>query len=201
MNKKIEIINKKPLSKNRKAPNKIQRKSMLIFTEGETEFGYFKVFNIKSKVIGKGNAVSTVKEAILAKKSHKDVDEFWIVFDKDDNTQSQIIQSIKMAEKANINVAISCEAFELWWLLHFEEVSHYIPRRDYEKKIVKYYPNYLNNKKGISAGQNMAWKLNPRKHIAIKNAKKNYNSNNLKKDKYQGSYTTVFKLVEKLLNR
>jgi hypothetical protein len=201
MSRSLQIINKKPLSKNGKATSKTQRKSILIFTEGETELGYFKEFSIKSRVIGKGHAINTIKEAILVKKSYKNIEEFWIVFDKDENTPSQIIQAIKIAEKANINVAISCEAFELWWLLHYEEVTHYIPRKDYDKKIAKYYPNYLNNKKGVSAGQNMAWKLHPIINVAITNAKKNYNLNNLKKDKYEGSYTTVFKLVEKLLNR
>ncbi len=47
------------------------RKSFMIFTEGQTEEGYFKTFKARCKTIKGGNALRLVEEAIVQKANVK----------------------------------------------------------------------------------------------------------------------------------
>lgn len=65
------------------------RQTFMIFTEGQTEEGYFKKFKVSCKTITGGNALRIVEEAITQKKNVKKyVDQYWVVFDKDDTLKS-----------------------------------------------------------------------------------------------------------------
>src|SRR5690606_11740904 len=67
--------------------------------------------------------------------ANKNVDEVWVVFDKDDaekvpaNTL-RFTEAFKIAQEEKMKVAYSNEVFELWLLLHFSDVSsaNSIPR-------------------------------------------------------------------------
>jgi hypothetical protein len=54
------------------------------------------------------------------------------VFDRDSFTEEQFNNAIIKAEANHINCAWSNEAFELWFLLHFQFVNHRMSRRDYQ---------------------------------------------------------------------
>ena len=90
-------------------------------------------------------------------------------------------------------MAYSNEAFELWYILHFEFVNTVIPRKDYEKKLTKLL-GYQYHKNSDSIYDDLIDK----KNNAIKNAAnllKLYNPQNPARD---NPSTTVHLLVQEL---
>ncbi len=49
-----------------------------------------------------------------------DYDQVWCVFDRDDLLPRQISEALHYAQQGAIRVAFSNQAFELWYLLHFD---------------------------------------------------------------------------------
>jgi hypothetical protein len=176
------------------------RKSFMIFTEGQTEEGYFKTFKARCKTIKGGNALRLVEEAIVQKANVKrDHDQYWIVFDRDDSTEAEFIKAIELAEKNGLKVAYSCEAFELWWLFHFNQIQAPIQRKDYEKKIKHYIQEYTSREKGLIQGQIMRFLLNKSLNTGIENAKIAHQKFQHPNIAYHQSVTTVYELVELLI--
>ncbi len=119
----------------------------LIVCEGlKTEPNYFKSFPLK---IGnyvydlsfEGGGISTkkvVEKAIeLRDNSPQEYDRVWAVFDKDSFQKEQFNGAIQKAKANEIHCAWSNEAFELWYLLHFQYRNTSMSRKDYEKSIEK----------------------------------------------------------------
>jgi hypothetical protein len=84
--------------------------------------------------VGTGrNSKGVVEQAVnerkrLFEESNKNVDEVWAVFDKDDldlskGNQQRFVDAFEIAEDEKVHVAYSNEAFELWLLLHFVNIS------------------------------------------------------------------------------
>lgn len=117
----------------------------LIVCEDEaTEPAYFQYFKdelpelpdetLYIECVGTGlDPFGVVQRAIherneLARKSGREVDFVWAVFDKDDADLNdariaRFEEAFALATTENINVALSNECFELWLLLHFEDVA------------------------------------------------------------------------------
>ncbi|EDM26133.1 hypothetical protein LNTAR_16338 [Lentisphaera araneosa HTCC2155] len=123
------------------------RKRYLIACEGqETEPNYFA--EIKNQlprdivVVPKGdgrNTLSLVKwaeqEDNKLKASDQEADEVWIVMDRDSFESHHFDNAIKSAEAKGFELAWSNECFELWVLLHFEEISVSLPREAIYQKL------------------------------------------------------------------
>lgn len=114
----------------------------LIVCEGEkTEPNYFKAFTerwseVKEiKVTGCG--CSTCQLIIEAKKLREKLerermvpfDRVWLVFDKDDFKDFN--KAIADAKKEGMNCAWSNQAFELWYVLHFQYLDTGVDRKQY----------------------------------------------------------------------
>lgn len=126
--------------------------NILIVCEGEkTEPLYFKNFNniVMGNWIytidckgGRMNTVQVVKKAIelrnKAKEANKPYDSVWAVFDKDDFPDKDFNDAIRLAENNDIGCAWSNEAFELWYVLHFENRTSQTGRNDYKSLINKH---------------------------------------------------------------
>ena len=104
------------------------KQSFLIVCEGMcTEPDYFKAFRMTTatiKAVGQGmNTISLVNKAISIRdtdmKKKRTYDQCWIVFDKDDFPANDFNQAIALAERNGFRVAYSNQAFEYWFLLHF----------------------------------------------------------------------------------
>lgn len=169
----------------------------LIVCEGEkTEPNYFRSFRVPKDVIdiyGLGdNTINLVNKAIELKKDD-DYDQIWCVFDRNSFPAQNFNAALTVATNNNIKVAYSNEAFELWYLLHFNYYDTAMPREDYKKKLSEQLGhNYEKNSEKIYE------ELENKKHAAIKNAKKlleQYSPPNPERD---NPSTTVHLLVEQL---
>ena len=194
-----KLIHKSPMKAHQVVQPHNLRKTFMIFTEGQTEEGYFKKFKVRCKTIPGGNALHIVEEAIVQKKQlKKSYDEYWIVFDQDATTKNDFLKAMSLAKENGMKVAYSCQAFEIWWLFHFTEITAPIQRKDYEKKLKKYIPNYKQREKGLSQGERMWLQLNKLKEIGIANAKKAHGKFPQPELAFGQSVTTVYELVELL---
>ena len=119
-----------------------------------------------------------------------------MVFDKDDFPSHDFNEAIRLAEFNGFQVAYSNQAFEFWFLLHFNIYRGYIHRNDYEQMLsqqmkVKY------SKKG-SFTNKIYGLLLPYQSEAISRARKILAEFGQTPPSQAVSSTTVFKLVEEL---
>ncbi len=146
-------------AKKRKENTRSKIVRFLIVCEGErTEPNYFQslVQNRYSevreeKILGEGRATcalvkctAQIKEK-LERRRHLPFDRVWVVFDKDDFNDFN--EAINLAASYGFESAWSNEAFELWYLLHFQYLDAAISRRDYIEKLqleIRKHPGYEN---------------------------------------------------------
>ena len=136
----------------RKIGNKKQREYMLIICEGtKTEPNYFEAIKetFPKKVLEtysidvEGTGTSTLKIIEIAVELRKQArrlhnriyDHVWTVFDRDSFPIVDFNNSIFKAQSLDINCAWSNEAFELWYVLHFQYRNTPMSREDYKKCI------------------------------------------------------------------
>ncbi|EOP40058.1 hypothetical protein IKI_02903 [Bacillus toyonensis] len=130
------------------------KKTIYIFCEGkETEVHYLnaikqqlKAATVKVNIKGVGQSSQNLLDyAIACTKGAKDVENIWIVFDKDDLTPNEISSTVARAKRSGIEVAFTNCSFEVWLLLHFEciDSSTNCDRRIVYRKLQR----YLNIKK------------------------------------------------------
>lgn len=191
---------KKALSRGyaeRKVATREIRERFLIICEGDkTEPNYFKSFRVPKDVLdvrGLGANPSKLVEKAKELKSQEDYDQIWCVFDRDDWPKQDFNNALANAEREGIKVAYSNEAFELWYVLHFEFLNTGLPRKDYITKLNKFL-----NQKYKKNSATIYDKLQPLQSVAIKNAKnliKQYEPLNPESD---NPSTKVYVLVEEL---
>lgn len=177
--------------------------------EGQkTEPNYFKSLGSKLprhlvvvEIYGQGfNTVSLVESAIDLKSKRvqdkllPDYDEVYVVFDKDDFSNELFNNAVKFATANDLIPTYSNEAFELWYVLHFQYLDAEIGRKEYQKMLERELGKYEKN------SPNMYEILQDQgdENLAIKRAAK------LLKEKGQGNpakekpTTKVHELVNKL---
>ena len=109
----------------------------LIVCEGEkTEPNYFQEFRVPGRIVvieGTGrNTLTLVDEAIRLNSEAKTVyDQVWCVFDRDSFRADDFNNAIQKARAAGIRAAYTNEAFELWYLLHFDDHRSALNRNQY----------------------------------------------------------------------
>ncbi|WP_299353429.1 RloB family protein [uncultured Porphyromonas sp.] len=127
------------------------RCKVLIVCEGEkTEPSYFRsfrgynscglVFEISAKGLAE-NTIQVVNKAIELKKQAEErgepYDSVWAVFDKDNFSDSTFDNAIQKAKQNEVGCAWSNEAFELWYVYHFDARSTGMNRSEYKGLITK----------------------------------------------------------------
>ena len=118
-----------------------------VLTEGEvTEPGYLTLWarlnrhNVRLDVSDGGmtpdalvrRAKQHLKRVPRSKRSEREFDEIWCVFDVDQH--ANVSQAINVARQSGIKVAVSNPCFELWLVLHQEEQTAYLDRRDIQHR-------------------------------------------------------------------
>lgn len=114
------------------------RKLFLIITEGKTEFNYLNALKVFIGptidillIIGADSKLSLVEKTTQYRRSKQKegvydgkIDVTWVVLDRDIDSQNKtdknlFNQALTLAQREDIQVAYSNDAFELWLLLHF----------------------------------------------------------------------------------
>lgn len=144
------------MSRKQLNPRKLKKK-IVIFCEGETEKNYFTMLRSKYRSahisvegagidiqVGEGQAVKLVEHAkstLERDGRYKGigVPSVYVVFDKDDVTDSEITKAFRLAEGYGYKVMFSNECFEYWILLHFEETNHPPSRKRLNQRLSKHF--------------------------------------------------------------
>lgn len=181
------------------------KQSFLIVCEGEkTEPDYFKAFRMTTatvKAVGQAmNTMTLVNKAISIREADRqkkrEYDQCWVVFDKDDFPAHDFNQAIQLAEKNGIRVAYSNQAFEYWFLLHYNLYTGSIHRNQYKDMLTKLTGLQYNKTEGFGAV--MYNLLLSRQKQAIKNADTVLAEISHGNPAEEESSTTVHKLVIEL---
>ncbi len=149
MKNKKSIINRGYLDRNNTVERRGNpRKRLLIVCEGrETEPNYFNSLyknlnrgHLYIQVRGEGRVtLSLVQRAIELRNEDGEYNEVWCVFDRDfkseNNNQQNFNAAITLALREKIRLAISNDAFELWYLLHYEYYTSETHRDNLSQKL------------------------------------------------------------------
>ncbi len=124
------------------------RERILIVCEGtKTEPNYFRAFKallpnhvVELDIQGEGfNTLSLVEQAQKLRMDRASgdypFDQVWVVFDRDSFEPDNFDNAIHKATTDKIECAWSNEAFELWYILHFEYRTTGMSRDEYEGKL------------------------------------------------------------------
>lgn len=176
------------------------KERFLVVCEGEkTEPNYFRGFRVPGQTVdvdirGVGyNTVSLVRKAIELKKE-EEYDQVWCVFDRDDFPAQHFNEAISLAYANHVKIAYSNEAFELWYILHFDYHQSGISRADYIKILSKKL-GHAYKKSSETIYDELASKL----PTAIRNAQKLLDNYAPPKPVSDNPSTTVHLLVLELL--
>ncbi|WP_153800454.1 RloB family protein [Foetidibacter luteolus] len=162
------IVKKSEARETDKRPTRWRRYEhffLIVCEDGNVEPYYFDTFKnyfpeetFFLKTVGTGRSTKGVVEQSLTEKealsseSNKNVDEVWAVFDKDDAdkvaaTIANFNEAFEIARLGGVRIAYSNEVFELWLLLHYQNVNHAkpIPRQEVYQLLeaqIKKHPAY-----------------------------------------------------------
>ena len=131
MSAKIKNRHERQLTQRKQRPI---RQRFLIVCEGkQTEPNYFKALtkdieSINCEISGQGKDPNSLVEYAIKEKAKNNFDKIWVVFDKDEVPNDDFNGAIAEAERNKIECAWSNEAFELWFLYHFENVAAHLSR-------------------------------------------------------------------------
>ena len=179
------------------------RKLFVIAVEGvKTEPQYFAIFNNQQSVIRvnclKGKHDSSPPQVLNRMEDHlrleklRSSDEAWLVVDKDQWTDEQLIQLHAWSRRQdNYGFALSNPKFEYWLLLHFEDGANIASSRDCTDRLKRHLPDY---DKGIDARKITRERIED----AIRRARQRDNPPCADWPRAPGG-TTVYKLVENIL--
>ena len=186
---------------------------LIICEGGKTEPNYFKALEkelprgtVELKIYGTGrNTTGLVEYAIKQRdNSYRKYDRVWVVFDKDDFPDDNFNGAIIKATANNINCAWTNEAFELWFLLHFQFIDTGMNREDYKAYLEREIKrksgneNYEYLKNDINTFSILKTYGNQEQAIArAKRLKQNYNN---QQHATHNPCTCVHLLIEELLN-
>ena len=188
----------------RSADTRDEIERFLIVCEGkQTEPNYFRSFRVRREVVamdirGEGyNTLSLVKQAVELRDSARGTpdayDQVWCVFDRDSFPAEHFNAAIQYAKSADVHVAYSNEAFEIWYLLHFHYHDAAMSRQAYRDKLTQSleFPYEKNSRTIYEA-------LVKNQKTAIENAKKLHRRYNPHYPEKDNPCTTVYLLVEEL---
>jgi len=134
------------------------RKRFLIVCEGAvTEPLYFKAFplpkDVQVVVKGEGRNTTSLVHAAVNYADKREYDEVWVVYDQDDfgcerfNAAEAEIRVQDQKRDERWRAAWSNQAFEVWYLLHFQYFDGELHRHEVQKKVGE-----LLTKEGLCVG-------------------------------------------------
>lgn len=154
-------------SRRRTVSTRDQRKNILILGEGQSEYVYFGRLQSRyphMRIIpqnGKGggsynNLISTVKKsATIRGLNVGDGDVLAIVADVDEHTADEVRETMRVCDKEHIEFYISNIDFEVWLLMHFEDMTKWMERDDLIERLSNHLRRPYEKGAGIVADDDM----------------------------------------------
>jgi hypothetical protein len=208
--------NKRKQNERKYAPSQNEKeKTFLIICEGvNTEPEYFKSFPVTSVAV-KSYGLGMTKMALVkmvtdtVKALDNKNQEVWVVFDMDISLENETQQfedynnAIAVAQKQGFKVAYSNDAFELWFLLHYQFLENKWTRYEYYQKLSQWWNcNYETIGKNFNFSQGIYKKLHDDERAsqisAIAFATRLLEAQKDKPFSERNPCTTVFELVIEL---
>lgn len=196
------------LDRERSYETREERERFLIVCEGQkTEPNYFEAFKmelprnlVEVEIHGEGsNTLSLVVRAQEIRdgraKGDYPFDQVWVVFDRNSFDADDFDNAMHKAEAEAIHCAWSNEAFELWYILHFEYRNTGMHRAEYEGRL-----SALLSEPYRKNASDMYQKLLPKQPQAVQWSRKLHEEflSSGKPPSRANPCTTVFQLVEEL---
>ena len=186
------------------------RKRYLICTEGKTEALYFNHYKSSTGPIivpldKSDHKVNLVKKTIKEKNIRianqefdEAIDEAWVVLDRDADPINQLDknyfnQTLEIAKEHKISVAYSNDAFELWVLLHYQDLK----TSTHRDQLCKMLSKHIGVK--YEKSNDLYQKIKDSRLTALKRASDLLKLHSKKPESANHS-TTIHLLVNKLLN-
>jgi hypothetical protein len=181
----------------RRVGTRAVRQRFLIVCEGErTEPQYFKDFQVPGLVVTVKGVARSALQLVEEARKHRDTDDYdqvWCVFDRDDCEPDHIHRAFELARRLGFGIAFSNQAFELWYLLHFDYHHVALTRPDYGARLSQQLGRrYVKNSSG------MYLFLLARQPMAIANARRLMALYDQWRPAHDDPSTTVHELVEEL---
>lgn len=196
MDKRPRVERNRGRSGRRVATREVRQRFLIVCEGEQTEPNYFRAFQVPGLVV-RIKDVNQRGRALIEKakqlREAEDYDQVWCVFDRDDLLPGQINEAHQRARQFSIGVAFSNQAFELWYLLHYDFHNVAITRDDYR--------TYLERRLGRVYAKNshdMYELLRHRQPIAIANARRLLELYDPSRPDQDDPSTTVHRLVEEL---
>lgn len=187
----------------RPAETRERRRVLIVCEDSKSACYYFKDFEVDPKraevfPVGTGmNTDSLVEEARRLKdhaaQAGQPYSKVWCVLDRDNFPLENYCRAFQLAHANGIGVAWANEAFELWYLLHFNYHDTGISRHDYKTRLKQSGLEYDKSDKTIYA------KVQERQEIAFKHARRlerHWYEMGERFPERQNPSTSVHKLVE-----
>jgi hypothetical protein len=179
-----------------------RRRVLIVCEDSKSARYYFEGFRVdpqraEVRTVGAGmNTDSLVEKARDLKnqavREGEPCNEVWCVFDRDSFPLQNYARAFQLARDSGIKVAWANEAFEIWYLLHFNYHDTGISRHDYQAKL-KPHLDY------DKADKTVYQQVKPHQETALRNArrlKRHWNEMGEKFPERQNPSTSVHKLVE-----
>lgn len=134
----------------RRTSGTLERRRVLIVCEdSKSSRYYFEAFPVDKKravveAVGTGMNTDSLVEHALRRRDQagargQPYNEVWCVFDRDSFPLETYDRAFQLAHSQGIRVAWANEAFELWYLLHFNYHDTGIARHEYKAKLKPYF--------------------------------------------------------------
>lgn len=175
-----------------------------IYCEGQSEEKYFKMLcqkynagnvhaqRIRIDTLGESGRRLITAAAKKGKYSHQS--QVYVIFDRDEKTDSELQLCQKLAKQYNVTILFSSICFEIWILMHFEPVMRAYTRRELFEKLSG--PNYFNQNYLAFKGSSYREFLYDEVGTAVQNAKNLYTKNH--KMSVDDPYTDVHLALAKI---
>ena len=184
------------------------RKRYLIVTNGVTEAVYFENYHGPTgpsiKVVLRPKDPCRLVEKAIAERAARirrgeSIQETWVVFDRDVDVDRNgdyelFCRALQMAKENGIEIGYSDDSFELWYVLHYQEVTTALPRAE----LIRLIERHRGQKYEKGAKGNLYSEILPNRSLAIKRAHKLLKKLNAGQPTINPS-TRVHILVERLI--
>jgi hypothetical protein len=194
-----------PKGSDRQSKNLASRPRVLILCEGtKTEPNYFRgllqTYKLVNVVVIEGHP-SDPKTMVDDAKKRKGYEQVWCVFDRDAWLASDFDNAISACDGERLHAAWSNEAFELWYVLHFQYL--HTATAGTGGTVRSYYQDRLKSSDCLGEyaknAEDMWEKLRPRLETATRNARKLWDERDQTAPSHQQvPVTRVVHLVEAL---